>query len=114
VSAFVCGLRLLVPLHGCATNACSLEDSERLRNVRSSSAFCNVTIGALGRELLSNRHVDELIEGHAFGFGRFAGFLEKRWLWARGEIDLLHRCCSNAITAAAGANTEISNRLVAG
>jgi len=44
------------------------------REIRTCSTSAEIVLGPECRELLGNRHVDELIKRHAFGFDQLPGF----------------------------------------
>src|SRR5439155_15856346 len=98
--------RELVTWNGPLPDSGSLEDVKRPRDVSPRRTLSEVLLRAQCGELLRNRNVDELINGHALRFRHLARLLHQRRLKSQGEVALLHGCLLSRSRACAGPRTS--------
>src|SRR5258705_11686254 len=95
-------------------NTGSLEDFQRLRDIRTRSSRGEVVRRPECREFLRHRHVDQLVKRYPFSFRELTRFFQERRLKPQRKITLPHDISPNRSIAAPGNKTSIPKRVVAG
>src|SRR5207237_5777532 len=83
--------RKFIALDGRISLAHASEHTTDTSRISSSRAFLKVLFCSHGRNLFRERKRNELVESHAFGFGRLACFGQKGGRYAQSEIASSHR-----------------------